>query len=214
MFENRSDAGRQLARRLARFRGHDVVVLALPRGGVPVAFEVAQALGAPLDLLLVRKLGAPGHPELAAGAIVDGETLEIVANEDVLRLTGADHAFLERVAQRELAELERRRALYLGARPPLAVKGRTAIVVDDGVATGATVRAALRGLRRRAPARVVLAVPVAAPEALASLAAEADETECLEAPASFGAVGSFYRDFRQTGDAEVIALLERAAKPA
>jgi predicted phosphoribosyltransferase len=214
MFENRSDAGRQLARRLARFRGHDVVVLALPRGGVPVAFEVAQALGAPLDLLLVRKLGAPGHPELAAGAIVDGETLEIVANEDVLRLTGADHAYLERVAQRELAELERRRALYLGARPPLAVKGRTAIVVDDGVATGATTRAALRGLRRRAPARVVLAVPVAAPEALASLAAEADEIECLEAPASFGAVGSFYRDFRQTGDAEVIALLERAAKPA
>ncbi|HEU4427442.1 MAG TPA: phosphoribosyltransferase [Myxococcota bacterium] len=212
MFEDRSDAGKRLARRLERLRSENVVVLALPRGGVPVAFEVATALRAPLDLLLVRKIGAPQNPELAIGAIVDGDEPQIVCNEDILSAVGASEAQVQLQAKRELAEIERRRALYLRGRAPVAVSGKTAIVVDDGIATGATMRAALQGLRLRAPARVVLAVPVASPEALALVQREADEVVCLWSPPHLGAVGAAYRSFRQVGDDEVIALLERAQR--
>jgi putative phosphoribosyl transferase len=210
MFQDRSDAGRQLARRLERLRGQPLVVLALPRGGVPVAFEIASALRAPLDLLLVRKLGSPENPELAIGAIVDGAEPQIVRNDDLMRALGVSEAQLQLRAKHELAELERRRTLYLSGRAPVAVLGKTVIVVDDGIATGATMRAALQGLRRRAPARVVLAVPVASPEAIALLRGEADEVECVWEPLDLGAVGAAYRNFRQVSDDEVIDLLDRA----
>jgi predicted phosphoribosyltransferase len=212
MFEDRSDAGRQLARRLERLRGQPLVVLALPRGGVPVAFEIASALRAPLDLLLVRKLGSPENPELAIGAIVDGAEPQIVRNDDLMRALGVSEAQLQLRAKHELAELERRRALYLSGRAPVEVRGKAVIVVDDGIATGATMRAALQGLRRRAPARVVLAVPVASPEAIALLRGEADEVECVWAPVDLGAVGAAYRSFRQVSDDEVIDLLDRARR--
>lgn len=212
MFQDRLDAGHQLAAKLTHLRGQDVVVLALPRGGVPVAAVIAEALGAPLDLLLVRKLGAPDNRELAIGAIVDGAQPEIVENAEVMRLVGASRDYLREEAARELAELERRRRAYLGDRAAVALEGKVAVVVDDGVATGATMRAALRGVRRRAPRRVIVALPVAAPEALALLAAEADEIVCVNAPRDLGGVGAFYRDFRQTSDAEVIRLLDEAAR--
>jgi len=210
MFQDRSDAGRQLARQLERLRGQALVVLALPRGGVPVAFEIASALRAPLDLLLVRKLGSPANPELAIGAIVDGAEPQIVRNDDLMRVLGVSEAQLQLRAKHELAELERRRTLYSSGRAPIAVLGKTVIVVDDGIATGATMRAALQGLRRRAPARVVLAVPVASPEAIALLRSEADEVECVWAPLDLGAVGAAYRNFRQVSDDEVVDLLDRA----
>ncbi len=210
MFANRADAGERLARRLLHLKGLRPVVLALPRGGVPVAAPVAAALDAPLDLILVRKLGAPRQPELAAGAVVDGERSEIVLNEDVVALHGISQDALRELAARELREIERRRAQYLGDRAPLSVKDRAAIVVDDGVATGATTRAALRAVRKRGPARLVLAVPVAPPDAAAELRSEVDELVCLATPASFGAVGSFYDDFRQVSDDEVVELLARA----
>jgi predicted phosphoribosyltransferase len=212
MFEDRSDAGRRLSRQLEGLRGENVVVLALPRGGVPVAFEIASALHAPLDLLLVRKIGAPENPELAIGAIVDGPEPHIVRNEDVMSLVGAGEAQLELQAKRELVEIERRRVRYLRGRAPIDVAAKTAIVVDDGIATGATMRAALQGLRKHAPARVVLAVPVAPPEALALLEPEADEVVCAWSPRHLGAVGAAYRSFHQVSDDEVIALLERAQK--
>jgi putative phosphoribosyl transferase len=212
MFDDRSDAGKKLARKLEHWRGGDVVVLALPRGGVPVAFEIARALHAPLDLLLVRKIGAPGNPELAIGAIVDGAEPQIVRNEGILHAVGASEADVQREAKRQLAELERRRALYQTGRVPVPLLGKTAIVVDDGIATGATMRAALRGLRARGPARVVLAVPVASPEALALVERDVDELICLWSPQDLGAVGAAYRSFRQVGDDEVIALLDRAER--
>ena len=207
-FVDRSDAGRQLAHRLAELDLTDPVVLALPRGGVPVGLEVARRLAAPLDLVLVRKIGAPGHEELAAGALVDGERPELVLNADVVRNYGIDQAWLDRQQALQLAEIERRRALYLGgrSRPPIA--GRTAIVVDDGIATGATVRAALHAVRRSGPRELVLAVPVAAAEVLARLAPEADRIVSLHAPRDLMAVGQFYRDFRQIDDEEVVAMLK------
>ena len=160
LFADRGSAGRQLAKRLRGLNLADPVVYALPRGGVPVAVEIAKALGAPLDLILVRKIGAPGQPELALGAVVDGEDAQTVVNEAVARMTGADAAYLDKVRDQELAEIERRRSLYLGDRAPVSAAGRTAIVVDDGLATGATAKAALRALKRRGAAMTVLAVPV------------------------------------------------------
>ena len=208
---DRQDAGRRLARELRRFRDSDPVVLALPRGGVPVGFEIAQALGAPLDLVLVRKIGAPFQPELAVAAVVDGETPETVENEDVMAELSLTEDYVREEAARQLLEIERRRKLYLEGRQPVPVEGRTAIVVDDGIATGATMRAALRAVRRRKPARLVLAVPVAPPDTLEELRREVDEVVCLATPAFFGAIGAFYEDFRQLEDDEVRELLARAS---
>jgi putative phosphoribosyl transferase len=204
-FLNREAAGRALAGRLLALHLRDPVVLALPRGGVPVAVEVARALHAPLDLLLVRKIGAPGNRELAIAAVADGN--ELVIDEFTRQASGASIEYIEDEARTERAEIARRRQHYLHGRAPLPVAGRTAIVVDDGIATGTTVRAALTALRRRSPAKIVLAVPLAPAEALAELRGEADRIECLVTPSPFFAVGSHYVDFEQVSDDEVIAQL-------
>ena len=208
-FRNREDAGRRLAARLLKYKGEEVVVFALPRGGAPVAAPIAVALDAPLDLVLVRKIGVPFQPELAMGAVADGGEPVTVRNEDVIEMARVGEEEFEAVRQRELDEIERRRRLYLGSRPRPEAQGRIAIVVDDGVATGATTRAALRAVRARQPRKLVLATPVAPPDTLASLEPEADETICLETHEDFGAIGYFYADFRQTSDAEVISILDR-----
>jgi putative phosphoribosyl transferase len=213
-FANRTEAGRQLAQALARYKGERAVVLALPRGGVPVAAEVATALNAPLDLILVRKIGVPMQPELAMGAVVDGASPLVVRNEEVIALAGVDEADFKAVCDAELAEIERRRQLYLGGRPPIDVAGKVAIVIDDGIATGATTRAALRATRARKPKKLILAVPVAPTESLATMQEEADEVVCLEDYESFGAIGYFYSDFRQTSDQQVIDTLARFAQAA
>jgi predicted phosphoribosyltransferase len=208
-FLNRSEAGRRLAIALARYKDRQPVILALPRGGVPVAGEVATALNAPLDLVIVRKLGVPFQRELAMGAVVDGEDPIIVRNEEVIAAAGVDEADFEAVCGAELAEIERRRERYLGDRKRAAVAGRTAIVIDDGVATGATTRAALQAVRARNPANLVLAVPVAPTESLEILRREVDDLVCLEDHELFGAIGFYYRDFRQISDEEVIETLRR-----
>ena len=208
-FKDRIEAGRKLATALAAYRNQHPVVLALPRGGVPVAAEVASALKAPLDLILVRKIGVPTQPELAMGAVVDGGEPIIVRNEDVIGLAGISESDFKAVCDSELAEIERRRQRYLGTRPRAEVTGRTAIVIDDGVATGATTRAALQATRRRKPKRLVLAVPVAPTDTLAALRSDADDVVCLEDHEFFGAIGFYYRDFRQVSDEEVIKILER-----
>lgn len=207
IFRDRLEAGRKLARQLAQ-RGYiRPVVLALPRGGVPVAAEVARALGAPLDLVLVRKISHPLHPELALGAIVDGNEPELVINPQFHEIATANPAYLTSARAEALAEIERRRRIYLAGRMPSDVAGATAIVVDDGIATGATVRAALKALRCRKAGRIVLAVPVAPADTLKELSAEVDEVVCLHAPERFASVGQFYGDFRQVDDEEVIRLL-------
>ncbi|HEY0183218.1 MAG TPA: phosphoribosyltransferase family protein [Rhodopila sp.] len=210
LFSDRRDAGRQLAERLAMLKLRDPVVLALPRGGIPVGFEVAQALAAPLDLLLVRKLGAPFEEELAIGALTDGTGPELVTDARLVADLHVSASYLEEAKAKALQEIERRRQVYLGDRSPVDLAGRTAIVVDDGIATGATMLAALRGTRRRKPAQVVLAVPVATDHALRRLRHEADQTVCLHVPEVFPAVGQFYDRFPQLRDKEVIALLDRA----
>jgi putative phosphoribosyl transferase len=208
-FLNRPEAGRKLATALSKYKDGQSVILALPRGGVPVAAQVATALNAPLDLVLVRKVGVPFQPELAMGAVVDGGDPIIVRNEDVIRMAGVDESEFKTVCDTELAEIERRRARYLGARERAEVAGRTAIVIDDGVATGATTRAALRAVRVRNPKTLVLAVPVAPSDALPALRREVDDLVCLEDYESFGAIGLYYRDFRQVSDEEVIEILRR-----
>jgi putative phosphoribosyl transferase len=208
-FADRAEAGRQLAAALASYKNQAPVVLALPRGGVPVAAEIAAALDAPLDLVLVRKIGVPTNREFAMGAVVDGTRPIIVKNEDVIQLAGVTDFQFETVCDRELKEIDRRRRRYLGGRPSVDVAGRTAIVVDDGIATGATARAALQATRKRNPAKLVLAVPVAATTTIQALREEADEVVCLEDHTDFGAIGFFYDDFRQVGDDEVVALLKR-----
>jgi putative phosphoribosyl transferase len=211
LFEDRSDAGRQLATRLLHYKDERPVVLGLPRGGVPVAYETARALDAPLDVIVVRKLGAPHQPELGIGAIVDGDHPQRVLNEDVLRLLPVSRQYIEMEVARQLDEVHRRQTLLRGGRPRVDLADRTVIVVDDGVATGGTVRAVLRGVRRANPRRIVLAVGVAPPETVEVLRTEVDDLVCIARPAAFGAVGQFYRDFRQVSDGEVIALLGRAA---
>ena len=209
-FPDRSIAGRLLADQLVRMRVAKPIVLALPRGGVPVALEIAKALGAPLDLLLVRKIGVPWQPELAAGAVVDGEQTDIVLNEDVVAASDIGPAALQKLAQEELGEIERRRNVYLRGRTSMSVAGRSAIVVDDGIATGASVRAALTAVRRRSPKRLILAVPVAPTETLVALRPLVDDLLCLATPDPFDAIGAHYRDFHQLTDREVVEMLNQA----
>lgn len=209
IFEDRLHAGRVLAERLAHLQGHEgLLVLALPRGGVPVAFEVARALHAELDVFIVRKLGYPGHEEYAMGAIASGGVRVMNADPGI----AVSQREIESVVLREQAELVRRERLYRGERPPVEVAGRTVIVVDDGLATGATMRAAVAAIRKQGPGRLIVAVPVGARETCAVLAREADEVVCAETPSPFRAVGLWYRDFPQTTDDEVRTLLEEARR--
>ena len=210
-FPNRTEAGRLLAEKLLKYSGRaDVIVLGLPRGGVPVAFEVAQRLAVPLDVFIVRKLGVPGFEELAVGAIASGGVR--VLNEDVLRaLPNADET-IESITARETAELERREQSYRNGRPAPELRDRIVILVDDGLATGATMRAAVKALRHRGAAKIVVAVPVGPPDACREFEEEADETICATIPEFFQAVGQYYEDFSQTSDGEVRELLARAAQ--
>jgi putative phosphoribosyl transferase len=208
-FRDRADAGRRLAEELVAYAARpDVLVLALPRGGVPVAFEVAQALEAPLDVLVVRKLGVPGHEELAMGAVASGGAW--VLNDDVVRALGIPGHLLKEVTARELRELQRRERNYRDDRPAPDVHGKVVILVDDGLATGSTMRAAVAALRRLDPARIIVAVPVGAPATCAEIGREADECVCCIQPDPFYAVGVWYEDFSQTTDEEVRDLLQRA----
>ncbi|MCV7346555.1 phosphoribosyltransferase [Mycolicibacterium rhodesiae] len=209
-FADRADAGRQLAESLAGYRDADVLVLGLPRGGVPVAFEVAKALAAPLDVLVVRKLGVPGQPELAFGAI--GEDGVRVINEAVLRHVVISDAEIAEVDAEQRTELARRVARYRGGKTPLPLAGRVVLIIDDGFATGSTARAACLVARARGAAKVVLAAPIGAPDTIAELRSYADEVVCPGAPRNFSAVGQGYDDFRQTSDEQVTALLERAKR--
>jgi putative phosphoribosyl transferase len=212
-FEDRSEAGRRLADKLLHLKNRQPLVLALPRGGVAVGFEIARALDAPLDIVLVRKIGAPWQPELALGAVTDGASHETFIDRDLVTSLNVSDVYIKEETARQLGEIERRRKSYCEGRPALEVVGRTAIVVDDGIATGATMRVALQAVRRRGPARVVLAVPVAPPDTLAALGEIADEAVCLETPIGLGAIGFYYRDFHQMSDREVTDLLARAPRP-
>lgn len=208
---DRRSAGIALAQALMRAAlPGPIVVLALPRGGVPIGAEVARALAAPLDLLLVRKIGAPWQRELAVAAVVDGQPPDIVVDDEMMGLAGVDQAYIDRETQGELDEIERRRSVYLRGRAPLPLQGRTVIVVDDGIATGTTVRAALKALRRRRPARLVLAVPVGSRDTVAALRKEVDDIFCLVEPEPFHAIGLHYDDFHQVSDDEVLVALDAA----
>lgn len=207
-FDDRADAGRRLAAKLTHHRGKDLVVLGLPRGGVPVAFEVARALGATLDVWIVRKIGAPSQPELGIGAVSEGGALFL--DHKIADAVGVTEAEIGRVVEREKAEVERRVRRFRGHRPAPDLRERTVIVVDDGIATGGTVRAALQSIRRQAPRRLVLAVPVAAAQTVATLRTEVDELVCLHAPPDLGSIGAFYWNFNQTEDEEVLRHLESA----
>ena len=207
-FDDRRDAGRQLAGRLSRYRDERPVVFALPRGGVPVGYEISRSLTAPLDVFVSRKLGAPGQPEFGIGAVAAGGVR--VLNEDVIRRLGIPDDYVERVTAREITELERRLRYFRGERPELEVGGRTAILVDDGLATGVTARAAVEAMRLKEPRRLVLAAPVCAAQTAELIRPEVDELVCLESPSDLGAIGFWYRNFEQTSDEEVVELLERA----
>jgi predicted phosphoribosyltransferase len=208
-FKDRIEAGRKLAATLAMYGNQHPAILALPRGGVPVAAEVAAALHAPLDLVIVRKIGVPFQPELAMGAVVDGDAPIVVRNDDVVRLEGISEADFQAECTKEIAEIEKRRQRYLGDRERLEISGRTAIVIDDGIATGATTRVALQTTRRRNPSRLVLAVPVAPTEIIQRMRAECDDFVCLEEHTAFAAIGYYYRDFGQVSDDEVLDMLRR-----
>ncbi len=207
-FENRQDAGRRLAERLARYRDERPLVLALPRGGVPVAFEISRSLGAPLDVFVARKLGAPDQPEFGIGAVAPGDVR--VLNAEAIERLGIPEGYVEGITERETAEVRRRMRLFRGDRPELETRDRTVILVDDGLATGVTARAAVEALKLRGPRRLVLAVPVCAAQTAAVIGPEVDELVCLETPADLGAIGFWYGDFSQTTDGEVLGLLERS----
>ena len=205
VFHDRVDAGKKLADKLSQYRSKDVVVLAIPRGGVVVGFEVAGDLGAPLSVIIPRKIGAPGNPELAIGAVTEeGDTY---IDSIIVKSLGVTQSYIDEVKQQEVEEIKRRMKTYLGDRQRPELKGKTVILVDDGIATGATMKAAIRTLRRHGPAEVIVAVPVAPPETVESLKELADSVVCLETPSFFYAIGQFYREFDQVGDAEVIRLL-------
>jgi putative phosphoribosyl transferase len=209
-FRDRRHAGAELARRLGHLKGrNDLVVLALPRGGVPVGYEVARALDALVDVFVVRKLGLPGHPEYAMGAIASGGVR--VLNDDAVRLYRIPNVAIDRIARHEQAELERRELAYREGRPPIDLRGRVVVLIDDGLATGSTMKAAVQAVRAHAPARVIVAVPVGSPDTCRELAAIADEIVCAWSPEHFAAVGQWYDDFRQTTDEEVRALLHDAS---
>jgi putative phosphoribosyl transferase len=212
LFADRREAGKLLAARLQAFQHENPIVLGLPRGGLPVGFEIASALGAPLDLVLVRKIGVPLHEELALGAIADGGTPELVIDQDLKESLNVPQDYIDEAKSDALHEIERRRRVYLGNRPSLEIAGRTVILTDDGIATGSTMQAALRATRRRHPASLILAVPVAPADTIRHLAREVDEIVCLYTPQHFQAVGQFYRSFPQLCDEDVIALLELANK--
>jgi putative phosphoribosyl transferase len=208
MFANRRSAGRQLAGRLKHLREETPVVLALPRGGVPVGFEIAEKLDAPLDVVLVRKIGVPWQPELALGAVVDGADPQVIINDSLAAELAIDENYITAETARQLEEIERRRKIYLGDRPPVPLAGRTVIAVDDGIATGSTVRTALRAIRKAGAGKVLLAVPVAPKDALEELRKEVDNIVCLCNPSPFIAVGAHYVEFGQLADADVISLLQ------
>ncbi len=212
IFANRADAGRRLATALKALELDDPVVLALPRGGVPVACEVARVLHAPLDLLLVRKIGAPWHRELAVAAVAEGDKPLVVTDQRTLGLSGASAQYVQEQAELEMQEIERRRQVYLGGRRRIPLAGRVVVLVDDGIATGTTVRVALKAIRLARPSRLVLAVPVAPPDTLEELKGEVDDLVCLMRPEFFQAVGQFYVDFRQVHDGEVIEALDAASE--
>lgn len=208
MFADRRAAGRELCRRLQHLRAEQPVVLALPRGGVPVGFEIAEGLDAPLDIVLVRKIGAPWQPELALGAVVDGDRPQVLIDHEMAAALAVDPAYIEAETARQLAEIERRREIYFGGRAPGPLAGRTVIVVDDGIATGSTARTALRAVKGSGARKIVLAVPLAPQQTLDALAAEVDEIVCLETPTPFVAVGAHYAEFGQLSDQDVVSLLE------
>jgi putative phosphoribosyl transferase len=210
MFSNREAAGRQLASLLAGRTFDRPIVLALPRGGVPVGAEIARRLKCPLDLLIVRKIGVPQQPELAAGAIADGPNPQIIRNEDVIEVAGLTEQELQRLANEQLAEIARRRHAYVGDRQPPSLSGRTVILADDGVATGASMKAGIAGLRQQGPKRIVVAVPVAPADTVRALEAVADEVICLDTPVPFLAIGPHYMDFHQLSDREVMDILAQA----
>ena len=209
-FRNRDEAGRLLLERMREMDLGDAVVIALPRGGVPVGAVVARGLGVPLDVILVRKVGAPMQPELAVAAVTDGADMQITVNEDIKAELGLSDEQIEELAKRQLPEIERRREAYYEGREPTPLAGRTVIVVDDGVATGATANSALRLIRKQNPARLILALPVAPPDTLARLEQHADEVICLATPSPFYAVGSHFADFSQVSDDEVVELLRES----
>jgi putative phosphoribosyl transferase len=213
IFRDRDHAGELLARALVGRAFERPVIYALPRGGVPVARHVADALHAPLELLIVRKIGVPWQPELAAGAVADGGHAEIVFNEEVMASSGLTHDTIEQLAVEELQEIERRRRLYSRGSSPVDVSGRDAIVVDDGIATGATFKVAIRALRRRSPARVILATPVGSAGSVAELRGLVDDIVCLSTPVNLYSIGAHYSDFRQLTDQDVIFLLDRSSAP-
>lgn len=212
MFQDRQEAGCKLAEALAALGLSSPMVLALPRGGVPVAVAIARKLSAPLDLMIVRKVGAPGNPELAIAAIVDGNPPDIVLNREIIEAYGLDDADLSQLIAAELPELERRRLAYRGELQPLSVSGKTVILVDDGAATGTTMKVALRALKRRAPREIVVALPVAPPVTIADLAREADRIVCLQRPIRFRALGYYYLSFPQLTDEEVNSTLQGMRK--
>jgi predicted phosphoribosyltransferase len=214
VFKNRLDAGQRLARELAGYRGLDPVILALPRGGAAVAAPIAQALDAELDLILVRKIGVPMQPELAMGAIVDGAEPYLVRNEDVISFEDVSPDEFRKVCESELTEIERRRKLYFKGRRRAEVRGRIVIIVDDGIATGATVRAAIQAIRKRSPKELILAVPVAPANTIQELSSQLDNILCLQCLDPFYAIGSCYQDFHQVTDEKVIAILSKARMPA